>query len=1707
MPSLQKVLSLSLLVAWATLAPAQQVGDEHLKAKYPGFAKVYDSLTTTDADKIRSLQTYNDIQAAIQNYDLDKAATIEPARQAMARLYDLDGKSNLNNVHWLLKINAIDADMSAKIADIRNHMVRDICHEMAGRWGEIHRFDFSPATNALNDIDHTFKPIDERNQTGPALKKEFNERWKTRFGVEAGFMDVVSHPFEARIPDWRNVDIHRPNVSKFVVQLREGSSLLSNNSEAYFLEGAFRMQVERRSFASKQLLYTVYTANHTVDQSAVAELHISEQRGTVGEMAYELKRPETRRSYAWGSTVGNWYFFRAHGEGLRYAAKYGIRSFAEGPGWMILPEDPVEGQPLPKTWEELLTKVTRGEFFERVWAEHYEGKFDLPKSELKWALESSKQIRLAQDQYKGKKREEIFGEKAAKLAPTPEAYAANKDAFLADAEKLMISHMKRMMLFNMEVALPIRVGDWLEPKVNIHLLFKPEELEGMEYSKIKAAREAAEKQLRVAALFESMHGLRTMEPEGRRRAIKNAIARHPRFKRTLEALLRIVEPKPIILENGDKVERVPYLFQTDEEAGRKRKTVADDGTSAVEVVIGDEGQRLDDHLAKIQPELEKQLTEFRQAMEAEALVPMRTPETAAEFRSAALRYVVDDFKTRMDTALGEAKTSLKSGANLVISEKMRTIAKRRMAREFIACFGFETRKDWRAIEHLSAADVGFNPKLLLQNTMTMANADTLVKVVQAYRKSNGNYNVVGKVILLEAASRLPVIGTLMQWQGALAGDLFGGTVMLLSYPFPGVGQAVVTMNVALGVYDIAVDVALDSSVAIYYQGTIRNEDGTAGPGTPQKTGVAPTIGMLHDVYADLRLHRRQLESEVGDPDFPAKLKPLIRRDLKDFYPLNIKGAKNHVFNYYDRELNGLLIGPHPHTADNPKVPRDEWDAMKLSTNLPTVREPYVRKDLPPVLLNYFTKVVDDFVAAKGDYAHLAELSKHPILQEQFYLSGGEKWVQKQGVELRQNISAVLTDAFARALQRKIKNPGADPKLLFELNKWRATHNEPILKGREAWTFSRRRSHGGSEEYSGEIPDAPSLLSTIPGDTYEERQRNFFDVHNARINAIIAKRTGKDRVPEKDRDRYKLSYPQGGPRTTGVDNPFLMAFFLSRIKKFRDDPTINQDTSWMGEQIWDETVFRKKLAEQLIKDYVAGLTRDITRRHQLEKLKLLDKRVPYANAVDRTRWGIWGDDKSGISVQRAEVLRLLALHSGDPHIFPDGDKDFFLKKAAKKTEKPQSIVKIKSPNVELRAERPVTFECSVQATRHYQRPFRFEWSIAGAPRTVAPNAASDSSIRYTKLSLGNDFQDLTKLIKVDVYDSSEPPALVGSDQRTVTASSQQPFEPEFVIEKMRSYPGHDAWRGAVRFGFRIKNRHDWPIKGEDYRVLNDPDEKHPTPELLVRFDYDGRRAYARLQDRAMRLPVSAAGTYPVTATVYGVLEDGERVAWQHKFSIIFEEAPPPPPETVSDNWRRQLTRSLEEGRKAKEAWQRELQAPGGPKNYRTYERIVKAYVDHEHARWVLEGSAYVRSSADRCVQELRQLLGPLRGNYMLFSDDCRAWRALCRYYFTPLKLRELDAWLAEMEQVVASPTRAPESHSERTQGFGRYLPTRGYTHLITYHRFTSWDEKKMLELVDRYQRWRPAEYDDWFNTYHAKGARTSAEKIRKFKAFYPEAFGN
>lgn len=1463
---------------------AGDLPDEELRTRYEGFDKIYDALTRRDAVKVATLQRFDERRPIFERYDRDDPASVAVAYQAIGELFDMNGVKNLENVHWLLKIGAVPPELSARIATIRNDMVRDVCHEMAIEYGELHRLDFSPATNLLNDIDQTFRALEDRGQGSPdgvALKDEFRRRFTERFRVDPEFMDVVSHPFEARIPSWEK----QAETHEFVTQLRKGSGLLSNNSEAYFLEGAFRMQIERRSFESDQFLYTVFGANGNMADARVGEVQVFEKRGTAAEMVYKFKRPHFTRTYAFGSSVGNWYFFRAHGEGVRFAAKYGLRSFGEGPGWLFLPEDFGPNDSLPKTYEQLVDLALRNDVFDRTWGAHFEGKFDLPKEELRWALETSKRIRDAKDRYAGE-RESILESKAREFASSEDLYRQHKESYLEVAEMRLESTMRAMMLFNMEATLPARVGDWLEPKVNIHHLgHPPEAVAAMSEETRRKLVKEAEKRLRVSALFEVLHGLHVMEPEMRKRAIERAKEAHPRFARTLDAVLRLAEEKPVML-------------LTDEEAGRTRRVVAQEGNQKVKVLDVDDIALLEDRVAEAEATLRQSLTDLEAGIIDEVVRPAGLLDEATAAGSEAFHYAATDFKRRFDDAIDEAKRSLGHEIQFFTEPKLRQVATRRMRKEFLESFGFEFRKDWKAIESIKPTDYSFSMGTFLANTVNLGNADTVINIARAYRSGGGDPDrtreAVGNAILLEAATRLPIVSTGMQVVGALQGDLVGGGVMLVSFLYPGVGQAYMFYNVADNAWTFAVEVNLDHGTGVYLQGHVPNEDGSEGPAAQYDREGQPVklVGVLEPIFADLVLYRSHLVDRMRDPAASPEERERIQKLLKDVYPLNVEGARNRVYGYYAPRLEEKM--------NEAGIPEEERVAKLLSLNLPALYEEETdidleRANLPPMLKAYFGRVLRDYREAKNEFWVQGAAAQNPVLKYRHYFTDDDHFSQTLQEIDGNLIVPALTHAFANALRARQR--GEEPILEFDLDAWHATSAKDILYGRSGDTYARHLPDGTT--YEGVVPDAPSILSVYEGSTFEEQCASFFAHHDAILDGLLANKRPKP-IPEEERENYKLGIHHTDLRDRAAEEGWLrysllFSFFNKELKAFWAKHPLPSDDDWLGAPPLPREKVQQKVAAQLANDFVAGLMRDLGERQRKRDEELLRPRLPHANALDRAVASVLGDGPSDFDAEgrpgkepweseqvdygRRETLRLLGLCSGDPHPFEEEEERgrfFYADELARAGAR--CDIEIVPPDGPITEESLGRFQCRIEASRHYRRPFHCEWAIQGAGSAAKPSGVTDTNMLVTALPLGEDLREKTVAVTVEVTDSSDPPQVMGRRTAQVTLRGKPKQEITWVPTRVGC--GGDAERILLRV-------YGWPsldLRPEMYDAIRDGEVFRKEYVWLARLDYDGRTIWV-IQEHDWRdgspsrelgafgstievdLPISHTGNTPLHVTLY------------------------------------------------------------------------------------------------------------------------------------------------------------------------------------------------------------------------------------------------
>lgn len=1276
---------------------------------------------------------YESGRAAFESHDPSSAESVEATRTALVEVFRA---GSLDQVHALLKDGTIDADMSRRLADVRNRMIEEVRGELAKKHKEVHVTNFSPASNLLNDIDQTFRPSERLaelgvEQNGTALKEDFRALWQERFGILPDTMDVVSHTSEAGIPDWRQ----SREVHAFAAELRKGSRLLSDNPEAYYLEGAFRMQVERRSFASELELYSIYSyAPRTDDEVAKVGAKVERRDGTIGRLAYKDVAPEVRRSYAAGSTVGNWWFMNAHGGGTRYAAKYGLRSFSEGPGFLVTWADAGAGEvPQPVEFEKLASYAERQSYCDDVYNTHFRGS-ELSRAELWDTLETARVIRNAGDRF----TPELAFEKRAleRVAGDRDAYERNKAELLAQADLEFRESMTQVMIRNMEVALPERLADWLDPRVDPRVIGLSEEDIRDKTSRYDEEMAKARKRLRTAALFESMHALRVLEPAVRERVLESAIenlkrrsgtdekGRYP-FERSLRAVAKLAggEARPRLLQLDD--ERVP----------RRRFSVKGDL-----VVVIDEA-----------PD-PRSLSDVPLAEQVEAL----HAELDAALESDGLfggRGALGDLGRRWESALAEAEDNLRGRVELLDPRNYR-YAMQSLRRGLWNQLGWSAEGDWRAMKSLGpevdpVASMRFDRRQLYDNVVNLGNAQAVLNLVDAYRKAGTSpdqkYEAVSGTLLLELAGRLPYVGEAMQVSDILAGKqnpYFGTGLLVAGFVYPGVGQVVAVYGVASGTWALVYDLSIEAWIAGSYQGRIPNADGSA-PGRPRSEVWKESPGILEPIRDWMLEQRGELlrERSSAEPMAVRAIDSMLAR-----FPENptIDHVRDAVHSYYSRELLATL-------ERNGRPPSD-WDAIQLDTFGDPIRsnEPadlVITADLPPLLRAYLLPLVRAYFEGAGSFADLPGhrvAHEHPLHRETYFHAGSASQ-QSRAVE---DLTTVLTAAYMRSLLARAR--GLDTGLVID-ERWDAralTGAEAYLFGLPAANFAgRERAHPGA----GPAPALPALLDLF-GATREEQSARFFPELDAELDKKLERYAAKHGTPAREEfDAFKLGKHHAVLRPVAAENqavahPLLLAFFTKKVTEYwngllappaRDagDPMSEfelppMDTGSVGPSattagtvdVWRADHMEAELAEadrqrivsglvqQLIGDYKRGLLQAIAQHRSTVQQQALDAQLPAVSALGKMSDAVWGDRDQ--ASDRA-AARELAQHEWLPNLYPD---EAFTERLESELRRIPDAVEVEitgMPTGGMTVGDELELLCDVKAADvHWERPYRVEWSLEG-----------------------------------------------------------------------------------------------------------------------------------------------------------------------------------------------------------------------------------------------------------------------------------------------------------------------------------------------------------------------------------------------------------
>lgn len=1721
---------LGRMLAVALLSPVMVLGTRGARAddpvrppdaaileQHPDFARLYNALSPTDTAKQQALEVFYKHRDTFAAYNAEAPQTVAAARTAMTELFAFvspggDGaESNLRSIHWLLKEGVIDEGLSRRMAGIRNDMVREVCQDLARKYGEIHRIDFSPATTLLSDIDQTFRAIgrlQEMGITGETLKAEFAALWQARYGVDPTFLDVVSHPHEARIPDWRQA---RPDVHTFVAELRKGSALLSDNPEAYFLEGAFRMQIDRRTYAGDQELYTIFAANPHDPNALVAKLAIVEvETGTARKYGYKIA-PEARRSYAWGSSVGNWYFFVKHLQhdpemAVRYAAKYGLRSFSEGPGWLILSQDP-DPENLPSTYEELVRRpVERGDVLRKVYDEYYANRqAPLSFEELKWTMETALAIRAQKEDYRGEQRAAVLRQKAIELAGNEAAYRSNPEAWHAHVEELFKANMTKAFTHHIMVSLPERLHDWLDPHVDPRALGLTDE----EIRNHDPRIEAAKKQLRTAALFETLHGLRMLDPADRVKAIERAkkdfqdhpVSRSGRpfgFQRVLDAVLKLA------LQDAD-----PHLLMTDE-AKRVRRTLSE-GESRVRIHDDKTAAGLEEKIRTAQARFDALEKEFDAAFDAELRAPAGGDEPVAwrGAAKAAFKWALEDFKQRWDAAREGVSESMSEGFLAALDPAERTRLVTEYRRSLFDSLGFEFRKDWTAVEGIEPRrDLTWSPKKALGNIATLGNADSLINIIKAYRDSNGDPEAVGNTILMEVFSNLPVVGAALNFNAFLEGDLKAGIVLGVSFLYPGVGQVYLIYNVATGAYGLAADIATDSQVNMFYQGTLRNADMSIGPVNPN--WVPENQRMFQGILQarlgqNFAVHRGRLRIEYEISQDPKRRKE-IREQLADVYPENIRGMRNYMFLYYDRLLNRKLEG---------KYPQDEWDGRKLSDHLPPIRsnEPRDLRDpgnLPPMLKAFFGGIADDYMRGRGRFADLPEhqqahqdrfLRRHFFHGEEY----GNAELEAKATQLAVTLTAAFRDALLAKRQSGDTTANFDYRYGYEED---AAYIQPLVVG---LTGKQVR-----EEYpwiqEGTIADLPSILDIVPGETFAEKRKNFFSYFDGELTRRFEARARARRQPLPDDprawDHEKLGLKHADLRPIAaeerdVENPLLLAFFLSEVQAYFNDDTINHtDTGQanLSSLLTSRETIEKKLAQQMLRDYKIGLLQDIARRQQEKQQRLLEMRLPAVHAQQRLDQLVWGSDEEVRTPNRSEVLDALALHSGDPMISVEGpdreraaEDPFTEWKGLFEADEPGAEIEIVGDIDSLKPRELIELKCQIRASRHYRRPFDVRWSIVdGRGSTVEPKpvkAGVPTNLQQLLVNLGNEPKPGDYTIRVEVFDSSPTRKKVGEATRRLSADvDTRDVRIARATNRTDSGTGMEEVSVRVQVGFPFWDQH---ISGIPYP--GDSLKREKEVFWLQRVEYDGMTAITANRSREIPIPrnsllegdwdrhevgvaaiapVRRVGMIPAKVTIY------TGPAGAPIFTHEFEIKSPTTAERKAQFANREPTTILQKRIKYEEEKLPKLREAVRDTRVRAhwlknYEDLLYSERDYVTALWSEHTTPWLQESGRPHLDRLAGHLADFKGNLFEFGNATQVVEyveLVCKMYCRLGQIEEADGILQLLERHAhaAQGERAVKQAEVTMQGSNLGL---AYREVAQAYALVRCDGEKALTVLQRSPYWK------------------------------------
>lgn len=252
------------------------------------------------------------------------------------KIYAATESAGFHAIHGLLGDDGINAVASQQLGMGRKAFHDEVLNTMAiaiekkAKGLGINDFGSGadPAKiNAKGDIDFTLYAKNtgiEAQWLVDTYNKTFRDLARKKYGVTLtpAQMDIVAHRYDASIPDWRA----RQTVADFEIKLRTGTTLLKNNPEAYFLEGAYLQQIMGRSTATGKKTFSWLVPDKSAE-NGIKRININAAQ--VPQFFYV---PKMRKGLGFGGAVGNYHFHHAHSSDFEAQSKYILRSLDNGPG-------------------------------------------------------------------------------------------------------------------------------------------------------------------------------------------------------------------------------------------------------------------------------------------------------------------------------------------------------------------------------------------------------------------------------------------------------------------------------------------------------------------------------------------------------------------------------------------------------------------------------------------------------------------------------------------------------------------------------------------------------------------------------------------------------------------------------------------------------------------------------------------------------------------------------------------------------------------------------------------------------------------------------------------------------------------------------------------------------------------------------------------------------------------------------------------------------------------------------------------------------------------------------------------------------------------------------------------------------------------------------------------------------------------------------